>query len=266
MKSTLTGPAVHQSWERTYRTASSGRLYEMIFDWLSSNSGLATERNILDIGCGMGWHSIRLARRGFNVVAADFSPYAVSTARANVETQGLVSRINVRLEDLENGLSFGPESFDAVLSWGVLMHIPDNERAMSELIRVTKPGGKIVIYENNLFSIHAVSTLFGVGVKAALKRSGVKKIRMGTYGLEYWIETGVGGLVTRHTRMSAMERFFAKRGCSLRHRVAGEFTEFYKFDRWGSGSFFHALNSLWFSAIRIPYLSLGNLLIFERDR
>src|SRR4029077_5140352 len=116
-------------------------------------------------GCGAGHHARLLAERGFEVVAADFSPDRVSAAQANVQARGLQRRVSVHEEDLEVGLSFEEQSFDGVLCWGVLMHIPDNERAMSELVRVTRRGGKIMIYENNWFSLYSLLTLVGTAGK-----------------------------------------------------------------------------------------------------
>lgn len=265
MKATLSGPTVHQRWEELYRTPADNALQEKMFEWLILKSRLTASSKLLDIGCGAGHHAVRLAERGFDVVAADFSPDRVSAAQANVQARGLQRRVSVHEEDLEVGLSFEEQSFDGVLCWGVLMHIPDNERAMSELVRVTRRGGKIMIYENNWFSLYSLLTLVGTAGKACLGRSKVKKIVVGSYGLEYWSETGVGDLLIRQTRLSAMKRFFAGFGCSLKYRTAGHFTELYKFGPPRIRSLFHSFNSIWFSAIGLPYLSCGNLFIFERQ-
>src|SRR5919112_2064790 len=85
----------------------------------------------------------RLPRRGFGVRAVDFSESALEMGRAYVEAQGLGDRIELGRESLLE-LSFPDESFDYALCWGVLMHVPDAERAVAELARVLRPGGMLV--------------------------------------------------------------------------------------------------------------------------
>jgi len=266
VRETLQAPAIHELWEKTYRTIHCERFYEKAFDWIIASSGLPPNAKALDIGCGIGQHSIRMARRGLNVIAADFSPDRVVAARHNVQAHGIAHRISVSNEDLEEGLSFNPEAFDLVLCWGVLMHVPDNERAMSELVRVTKVGGKIVLYEANLFGLDAFATLIATILKAAFGKNRTKRIVINRYGLEYWVEAESGDLLTRHTRPASLQRFFVARGCRLKSRVAGQFTEqFSRFRRFRLiHSLIHGLNLFWFSVIRAPYLAHGNLLVFEK--
>ncbi len=266
VRETLQAPTIHELWEKTYRTLQCERFYEKAFDWIIASSGLPANAKALDIGCGIGQHSIRMARRGLKVVAADFSPDRVVAARHNVKAQGIAHRINVCNEDLEEGLSFDAEAFDLVLCWGVLMHVPDNEQAMSELVRVTKVGGKIILYEVNLFGLDAFATLLATILKAAFGKNRTKRIVINRYGLEYWVESESGDLLTRHTRPAGLKRFFMARGCRLQFRVAGQFTEqFSRFRRFRViHSLIHGLNSFWFSVIRAPYLAHGNLLVFEK--
>ena len=105
VKTTLAQNTIHESWERTYRNPESERFYERIFDWIAANDLLAG-KYALDIGCGIGQHAIRLAKRGCNVVAADFSADRVSVAKRNIERQGFGSEISVCNEDLELGYPF----------------------------------------------------------------------------------------------------------------------------------------------------------------
>jgi 2-polyprenyl-3-methyl-5-hydroxy-6-metoxy-1,4-benzoquinol methylase len=266
VRETLQAPAIHELWETTYRTIECERFYEKAFDWIIASSGLPADARALDIGCGIGQHSIRMARRGVTVVAGDFSPDRVVAARRNVEAHGLSQRVNVCNEDLEEGLSFSDESFDLVLCWGVLMHVPDNEKAMLELVRVTKVGGKIILCEANLFGLDAFTSLIATILKAAFGKNRTKKIVISRYGLEYWVEAESGDLMTRHTRSASLQRFFMAQGCRLEFRVAGQFTEqFSRFRRFPLiHSLIHELNLFWFSVIRAPYLAHGNLLVFKK--
>ena len=80
---------------------------------------------------GIGENAIRLRRRRYRVVAADFSPDRVRAAREHISRRGMTKEIEVRREDLVDGMSFPNASFDAALCWGVLVHIPEVEAAMT---------------------------------------------------------------------------------------------------------------------------------------
>jgi 2-polyprenyl-3-methyl-5-hydroxy-6-metoxy-1,4-benzoquinol methylase len=266
VRETLQDPTIHELWEKTYRTSQCERFYEKVFDRILAAGGLTTDANALDIGCGIGQHSIRMATRGLKVVAADFSDNRVASAQHNIAAYGLADRIAVCKEDLEQGLSFSPESFDLVLCWGVIMHIPDNERAMSELVRVARVGGKIILYEANLLGLDALTTAVVAILKAALGQSKAKKIVINRYGLEYWVRAESGDLLVRHTRAASLQQFFSAHGCRLEFRTAGQFTEqFSRFARFPAAqSLIHWFNSAWFSVARVPYFAHGNLFMFRR--
>ena len=263
VKRTLSGSTVHEIWEQTYRNAESERLYELVFNWIAACESLEGKR-ALDIGCGIGQHAIRLAKHGCDVVAADFSDNRVCAAKRNIERQGFGSRISVCNEDLEAGLSFSDGSYDIVLCWGVLMHIPKIEDALCELIRVTRPGGKILVYEANLFGFDAILTAISTAIKKLARRLENRNLQVSKFGREYWNVTPTGSLLTRHSKMPVLVRFFESHGCPLRHRLAGEFTEIYG---WGGAiaPVAHLWDRVWFAAGHVPYLAHGNLLIFERN-
>jgi SAM-dependent methyltransferase len=65
------------------------------------------------------------------------------------------ARLPFQRADL-TALSFATNTFDFVVSWGVIMHIPDIEKALAELARVLKPGGLLVLCENNVDSLDVV--------------------------------------------------------------------------------------------------------------
>jgi len=261
-KKTLSSSVVHKIWEQTYRTPQSERFYEVVFDWIAAHERLHGMK-ALDIGCGIGQHAIRLAKRGCSVVAADFSADRAAAAEESIGRQGFGSRIIVCNEDLEAGLSFAEGTYDIVLCWGVLMHIPQIVPAIRELVRVTRPGGRILVYEANLFGMDAAITVVSTAIKRAIGRSNVRRVQFSEFGIEYWIETPTGELLIRHSRLGALARFFGVQGCQLRYRIAGEFTE--KYSLGGPfGRFAHLWNRSWFAGGHIPYLAHGNLLVLER--
>lgn len=264
IKDALSGPAIHEIWESVYRNPRSERFYELVFDWIADRRGVSADSHWLDIGCGIGQHAIRLRRRGYQVVAADFSPDRVDVAVEHIRQQGIADGIAVTCEDLAAGLSFPAASFDAVLCWGVLMHIPQVEAAMLELIRVTRPQGKMFIYEVNLYGLDAMlSCLISLGKRAAGKSS-YKQIVMAPYGREYWVRTGAGDLFIRHARISSLVSFFKQHGCVLRERICGEFTERYSLGG-PLGQLAHAWNEAWFRTTKSPHFAHGNLLVLEKQ-
>jgi len=96
---------------------------------------------ILDLAAGTGASSVALAASGADVVAADFSPGMIAEGRR---------RHGDRVEFVEadaTALPFADAEFDAVtMSFG-LRNVNEPRRALSELLRVTKPGGRLVVCE-----------------------------------------------------------------------------------------------------------------------
>ncbi|WP_105566397.1 bifunctional demethylmenaquinone methyltransferase/2-methoxy-6-polyprenyl-1,4-benzoquinol methylase UbiE [Microbacterium halophytorum] len=98
---------------------------------------------ILDIAAGTAKSSASLARRGAEVVAADFSPGMLAEGQRRHGDIRNISFVHADAMDLP----FGDAEFDAVtMSYG-LRNVSDPRRALSEFLRVTKPGGRLVINE-----------------------------------------------------------------------------------------------------------------------
>ena len=97
---------------------------------------------VLDIGCGTGNFSIKLARMGCKVTGVDISAEMLKVAKDKARSQGL--DIEFHLMDAYD-LSFPDEYFDGVSSMAAFEFIPDPPRAMAEIFRVVKKGGRIVI-------------------------------------------------------------------------------------------------------------------------
>lgn len=100
-------------------------------------------KHLLEIGCGMGFDSLEFLKRGVRVTAIDLTPAAVELARRHFEIMGLMAE-EVRVDNALR-LSYPNESFDAVYSIGVLHHTGDTQRAVREIFRVLKPGGRAII-------------------------------------------------------------------------------------------------------------------------
>lgn len=100
---------------------------------------LATDR-VLDVAAGNGNASLAAARHFADVTSTDYVPELLEHGRQRAEADRLPMTFQVA--DVEN-LPFHDESFDVVLSTFGVMFAPNQERAARELLRVTRPGGRI---------------------------------------------------------------------------------------------------------------------------
>ena len=100
---------------------------------------------ILEIGCGRGITAIFLARNyGCSVTGIDTSPALISSARDRAECEGMVGKTSFVIADAQE-LPILSHSFDVVVCECSLSLIPDKERAVNEIRRVLKSGGKLTI-------------------------------------------------------------------------------------------------------------------------
>ena len=100
---------------------------------------------VIDVGCGPGGVHGRLSRAGALVSGIDASPGMVAEARAQAEQHGL--NVEVQVGDAEH-LPFPDDQFDAALCCHMLYHVPDIRKALTELRRVVRPGGRVLISTN----------------------------------------------------------------------------------------------------------------------
>jgi len=98
---------------------------------------------VLDLGAGTASSSASLAASGADVVAADFSPGMLAEGRRR---HGHLPNLDFVQADATD-LPFGDGEFDAVTMSYALRNVHDPHRALAELLRVAKPGGRIVVNE-----------------------------------------------------------------------------------------------------------------------
>jgi SAM-dependent methyltransferase len=101
---------------------------------------------VLEIGVGLGADHEQFARGGADLYGIDLTERSIEHTRRRLAVFGLTSHIAVG--DAER-LDFQDESFDLVYSWGVLHHSPDTAKAVAEVYRVLRSGGKgarVMIY------------------------------------------------------------------------------------------------------------------------
>jgi SAM-dependent methyltransferase len=109
-------------------------------------AALAPRQRVLDIGCGVGTTAIEMAKRfGVTVTAADISADMRERAAARVQSAGLRDRVSVQLADI-CALPYDDGCFDRVVAEAVTMFV-DRDRAISQLVRVCRPGGLVLATE-----------------------------------------------------------------------------------------------------------------------
>ncbi len=127
--------------------------HELIRRYLVPERDLAGRR-VLEIGCGLGGLSCWLARhpsRPREILAADFSPVAVARAQEFAAGQQ-IGNITWLVADIQDLSSLDTE-FDTVFSCETIEHVPDPPRAVRQLARVLKPGGRLFLTTPNYLSM-----------------------------------------------------------------------------------------------------------------
>jgi SAM-dependent methyltransferase len=123
---------------------------------------------VLEIGCGLGTDGAQFAKAGADYTGIDLTEAAIELARTRFEVSGLTGEF--RVADAEN-LDFGSDSFDLVYSHGVLHHTPDTARAVLEIHRVLKPGGRAIV-----MLYHRGSYNYRIGIRV-LRRAGARLLK-----------------------------------------------------------------------------------------
>lgn len=101
-----------------------------------------TGKRVLDVGSGNGYVLSKYAGEGAQVSGIDITPTGIELCKKRFEYLGLQG--DFRIADAEN-LPFDNDTFDCVCSMGVLHHVPDTEKAVAEIFRVMKPGGRLIV-------------------------------------------------------------------------------------------------------------------------
>ena len=157
------GSALHGQYDANYENFHA-RLYEEIRreafgedigqnSWLTASEqdrflkwlDLASGRVLLDVACGAGGPTLRIAEvTGCSVVGVDVHEQAISTARALATQRNLDARADFRTMDANGPLPFADGSFDAVTCIDAINHFPDRSRLVAEWARLLNLGGQLL--------------------------------------------------------------------------------------------------------------------------
>lgn len=112
---------------------------------------LATGSSVLEVGCGPATDTLALADlvgASGRVVGIDFDPDMIALAQDRARSAGMDGRVSHQVADATS-LPFPDDTFDACRSERLFQHLPDPAAALGEMVRVTKPGGRIVVFDTD---------------------------------------------------------------------------------------------------------------------
>jgi 2-polyprenyl-3-methyl-5-hydroxy-6-metoxy-1,4-benzoquinol methylase len=156
----------HEAWERKAafwdEAMGEGNAFQRILVGPATERLLAVRQGerVLDVACGNGVFSRRLAELGASVVATDFSEKFVELARARTERAGYGDAVEYLVADAtdeERMLALGEGRFDATVCNMALMDMPAIDPLMRVLCRLLKPEGRFVFsVQHPAFNSNAV--------------------------------------------------------------------------------------------------------------
>jgi len=120
------------------------------------------EKDVLEIGVGLGADHQRFAENGARLVGIDLTMRSVVHVRKRFSDRRIPSALSVGNAE---AMAFGAERFDIVYSWGVAHHTPDTTGAIREIWRVLRPGGEahVMIYHAQSFVGLMLWLRYGLG-------------------------------------------------------------------------------------------------------
>lgn len=137
--------AIQEFYQREYRNYETNpdvsypqrRKYTLVLENLTGNE------RVLDVGSANGLHMCRIAPHCREVEGIDLAENMVKTSRATITEKG-ITNANVQVGDAQE-LPFEDQSFDLAYSFSTLVLVPDMAKAVSEIVRVLKPGGLAIL-------------------------------------------------------------------------------------------------------------------------
>ena len=119
-----------------------GRVFQDSREAVVRNLSIRPAERVLEVGVGTGL-CLPLYPAHCEITAIDVSDAMLQKAAARVKDQGLT---NVKLLQMDAGaMTFADDSFDLVIAAYVVTAVPDYRKLMSEMVRVSRPGGRLVL-------------------------------------------------------------------------------------------------------------------------
>jgi len=145
----------------------------------------------LDVGCEAGHVSIKMLEKGANITAVDIIEPALEKFREKIKNTKYKPKImNAAIQHLP----FNNNTFDAVVCTETLEHAPNTKKCISELYRVVKQGGIIIIttpIEKNRRLLYPIAKLLGINTsvedQVTLYDLSMPEILKITYDLDFYL-------------------------------------------------------------------------------
>ncbi len=169
-------------------------------------------KDVLEVGCGVGAHARLMAECGARVTAIDLTTTAVELTRQRFQLEK--ADVCVRQMDAEH-MEFADESFDFVWSWGVIHHSADTGQVVREIARVMRPGGEVraMVYHRR-----------SLNVAWALAR-GLLSGRLISKGMAETLNAYSDGLMARYFTSSELSSMFRQYFRRVQVNIMGQKTD-----------------------------------------
>jgi SAM-dependent methyltransferase len=144
------------------------------YQWVLDHFDLPPQAHLLELGCGQGnlWRNNQgRYPAGWQITCSDFSPGMLDEARANLPEGNFAFKV-INAEDIP----FAEASLDAVIANHMIYHIPDRPKALGEIRRVLRPGGKLYAATNgeeHMDELYSLSAQAGVDLRQQRRALGV---------------------------------------------------------------------------------------------
>lgn len=124
------------------------------------------DKNILEIGCGIGTDTINFARAGARVTAVEISSKSISIAKKRAGIFKLKKYIKFFFHDAEKLSEFLPsKTYDLIYSFGVIHHTPNPERLIQQFAYFSHKGTTLKIMVYNRYSWRVIQIILKNGLK-----------------------------------------------------------------------------------------------------
>lgn len=138
----------HDLYHRTDPTGEVFRRRQEVALGMVDALRLAPGSRVLEVGCGAGFVTVELARRGLHVTAIDPTTEMLQVAGGVVASNGLAGSVELVWGDVHE-LQFEASTFRLVVALGVIPWLHSPSRGLAEINRVLVPGGHVVVTSDN---------------------------------------------------------------------------------------------------------------------